>query len=67
MTMTPAERKAELMRRGVTQTAIAERLGVHLSHVGHVVNDRRRSVAVEQAIAEAIGKPVKKVFPQVAA
>ena len=67
MAMTPVERKVELMKRGVTMASIAKKLGVHFSHVGHVVNDRRRSPEVEKAIAEAIGKPLKKVFPEIAA
>lgn len=67
MAMTRIDRKAALIQARVRMTDLAKQLGVHVSHVSHVVNDRRRSPRVEQAIADAIGKPVARVFPQGAA
>lgn len=60
--MTPPEIKAELVRREQTMTAIANELAVSPSHVAQVVAGKRRSPRVEQAVANAIGRPVAKVF-----
>lgn len=62
MTMTPADRKAELVRRGKSITSVARELGLAPPHVNQVVNNKRRSARVEQAIADAIGMPVEDVF-----
>lgn len=62
MTMTPRDRKAELMRKGTTLSAIAAQLDLTPSHVSQVNRRLRTSPLVEQAIADAIGKPVKQVF-----
>lgn len=62
MPMTPVEIKAELVRREQTMTAIANTLRVSPSHVAQVVRGRRRSPRVEKAIADAIGRPVGRVF-----
>lgn len=62
MPMTPAERKAELVKNGTKIIDIAKALGVSQAHVSRVVKGERRSPTVEAAVADAIGKPVKKVF-----
>lgn len=62
MPMTPADRKAELVRRGKSISSVARELGVVAAHVNQVVNDKRRSLRVEQAIADAIEMPVEEVF-----
>lgn len=67
MPMKPADRKAELVRRGVTLADIARALEVSGPHVSQVLYGKRRSPRVEQAIAEAIGKPVSRVFEASAA
>lgn len=64
MPMTPKERKIELMKADKTMAEIARQLGVTISHVSQVVLGKRRSPTVEAAVAEAIGKPVTKVFDQ---
>lgn len=66
-TMTPADRKAELVRRGVTVSAIARRIGRTQGHVSNVLAGRRRAAVVEQAIADALGMPVERVFADAAA
>ena len=63
MPMTAADRKAEMVRRGVRQADIARALGVSPSHVAQVIAGVRRSPNVEPAVAEAIGLPVDDVFP----
>lgn len=63
MALSPRERKAELVLKGIKQADIARRLGVAPTHVSDVVYGRRRSVRVEKAIAEALGRPAPEVFP----
>lgn len=65
--MSPNERKAELVRRGIKMTDIARELGVTVQHVSSVVLGRDRSPRVEKAVASAIGKPVGRVFDDAAA
>lgn len=63
MPMSPADRKAELVRHGRKITAIARELGVSISHVSLVVSGHRRSPLIERAVADAISRPVDQVFP----
>jgi transcriptional regulator with XRE-family HTH domain len=62
MPMTPIEIKVELLRKGLTLAGIARDLNVSGAHVSQVVSGKRRSQVVERAVAEAIGKPVARVF-----
>jgi len=64
--MKPAEIKAALVLRGVKQAAIARQVGHSSAFVNDVITRKRRSPAIERAIAEALGKPLKKVFPEAA-
>lgn len=61
--MTPEEREKALEAAGVTTAAIARTTGVSWQHALYVRRGERRSPRVEQAIAEALGLPVNKVFP----
>ncbi len=65
--MTGQEIKAALVAKGIKQTEIARRVGHSQPFVNDVITRKRRSPAIERAIAEAIGKPLKKVFPELAA
>jgi len=65
--MTGREIKAALVAVGVKQVDIARQVGHSGPFVSDVIMRRRRSPAIERAIADAIGKPLKKVFPDVAA
>ena len=67
MPMTPVEIKVELLRKGKTLAEIASGLDLTPGHVSQVVWGKRRSPVVEEAVAKAIGRPVQKVFPDVAA
>lgn len=67
MPMTPKERKIELIKADKTMADIARQLGVTVSHVSQVVLGKRHSPSVEAAVAEAIGKPVTRVFGEHAA
>jgi transcriptional regulator with XRE-family HTH domain len=62
MPLTALERKAEMVLRQVTQQDIANGLGLTQSHVSEVIRGKRRSPRVEQAVAEALGRPVEEVF-----
>ena len=63
----PRRRKAALVLAGVRQADIARRLSVAPTHVSDVIHGRRRSLRVEAAIAEALGRRVEEIFPQPAA
>lgn len=64
MVMSRRERKAQLVLRGIKLRDIAEQLDVTPQHICHVLAGRVRSTRVEQTIADAIGKPVRRVFPE---
>ena len=54
--------KARLIRAGVTQSQIARDLARHKTQVGYVVNCRRRTAVIQEAIAIALGVKPKTVF-----
>lgn len=62
--MTPLERQFALKKKGVTQHAIAEELGVQDISVSIVINGHRISDRIMRKIAERIGQDVKRVFPE---
>lgn len=65
--MTPEQRKAALKKRGITQKAIAEKLGVSEMSVSRQVNNTDNysvSDRIMSEIARAIGKSKQKVFPE---
>ena len=64
MPMTPKQRKIALIEADVMMKEIARQLGVTGAHVSQVVAGDRRSVRVEQAVADAIGLPVEDVFDE---
>jgi transcriptional regulator with XRE-family HTH domain len=49
--------------KGVTQIAIAERLGVAKSLVSMVIHGSVKNSEVRKAIADAIEKPVEEIWP----
>lgn len=61
--MTPREIKAALVLVGVSQADIARDAGFSAQLVGEVIRRTRKNALIEQTVAKAIGKPVKKVFP----
>lgn len=62
MPMAPNEIKAALVAKAVKQADIARQVGHAPSFVNDVITRKRRSPAIEKAIAQAIGKPVSRVF-----
>lgn len=63
MPMTRRERKAELVRIGVSQADVARAANVSQAFVSDVIAGNRRSDAVEGIVAKAIGREVADVFP----
>ena len=55
--------KAALILKGITQTSIAKELGVPVSLVCMVISGAEKTPRVRQAIAAAIGKPVRTIWP----
>jgi len=61
--LTPAEIKAMLLLRGISQTEIAEVAGVERSRVSEVINGRRTTRRIREAVAKALGKEVAAIWP----
>ena len=63
--MHPADIQAELKKNRVTQSSIAQNLGVSEFHVSAVIHnpDVRQSDRVMRAVAKAIGRDHREVFP----
>jgi transcriptional regulator with XRE-family HTH domain len=64
ITLTPQEIKANLILKGITQASIAKKLGVTESLVSMVIHGKVKNSEVRKAIAKAIGKPVREIFPK---
>jgi len=65
--MTPDEIRAELILQGrkkVTMTSIAKELGCSQAAVTLVISKKAISKRIMFAIAKAIDKPVREVFPE---
>ena len=61
--MKPLEIKVELMRANVTQAAIARNLGVTPVSVLRVIENQSASRRIRIAIAQAIKREVKQIWP----
>ena len=61
--LTPAEIKAALLLRGVTQARIARECGCDRSVVANVIAGRRHTRRVREAIAAALGVPPESIWP----
>lgn len=62
--MHPADIQAELKKVGITQYQIASDLGVSGMSVSKEVNKVPTSEKIREAIAKAIGKDRREVFPE---
>ncbi len=63
MSMQPNEIRAELVRRGITVTSIARREAVSQPYISQHLNGARHSFRIRRAIAEAIGRPLHEIWP----
>lgn len=55
--------KIKLLRAGITQAGIARNIGVTRAFVNQVINGQRNNKRVRMAIAKAVGKRVKDLWP----
>jgi transcriptional regulator with XRE-family HTH domain len=56
--------KIEFIRKGLSQTIVARRLGVSTSLVNRVINPKAVSRPVSQGIADILGKDLSEVFTE---
>lgn len=56
--------KAALRKRGYTITRVAREMGLHQSTISTAIRPGRRSRPVEKKIADILGRPVEKVWPE---
>jgi transcriptional regulator with XRE-family HTH domain len=54
--------KVEILKRDLTQKELARRLGVSLPQISMVVNGKRTTRWIQQAIAEELGMDVEDLF-----
>jgi lambda repressor-like predicted transcriptional regulator len=62
--MRPSLIKAGIEDAGKTASSIAKEMGVAPVAVTNVINRKIRSRRIAEKIAEEIGKPFEKVFPE---
>ena len=64
--MTPEQIQKALKKHGITQKVIAARIGVADMSVSRIVNKRPGSTSdrIMAAVAQAIGLPKERVFPE---
>jgi transcriptional regulator with XRE-family HTH domain len=55
--------KMLLIAMGKTQTQIAEEIGVARPYINYVINGKRKTRRVREAIAQAIHQPYEQVWP----
>lgn len=63
----PCVRKAALALTGLSQSQMAEQIGVSRQALSQVIAGRLRSERIENAFAEAVKLPRETLFPQKAA
>ena len=54
--------KIEMIKRGLSQTELARRIGISLPHLNLIINDHRRTRWIREAIAKELGLKVKDLF-----
>jgi transcriptional regulator with XRE-family HTH domain len=62
--MDPKEIKIEFIRKGITQTSVAEQVGRSPSMVQRVIARKVVSRPVAKGIADALGMDLLEVFPE---
>jgi transcriptional regulator with XRE-family HTH domain len=62
--MEPIEIYILMKRARITYAAIAQKFEVTPAMIEQVVKGRRHTQYIREAIAEAVGKPVEKLWPQ---
>jgi len=59
----PAQIKALLLLHGISQTEIAEAIDCHIQHVSDVINGRRSTKRIRDAIAAAVERDTTELWP----
>ena len=54
--------KITLLMQDMTQTELAHRLGLRLPHLNMVVNGRRKTRWIREAIARELKRPAEELF-----
>jgi len=62
--MHPADIQSALKKNGITQKAIAQKLGVSEMSVSIIIHRHRTSDRIMRAVADAIGRDHRQVFPE---
>ena len=62
--MHPEQIKAALRMQGITLVMLAEEMGVSRSMVTHVINGHTKSAAIQQRIANLLGRTVESLWEQ---
>jgi lambda repressor-like predicted transcriptional regulator len=61
--MTPLEIRNALHNANLNQAAIARELGLTPVHISYVIDGKRMSRRVHEAISEAIGVDIRRIWP----
>lgn len=61
--MTEKEIRVLMIRKDVRAVDIARKINVHRSWITNVIKGRRPTRRIQKAIADALDKPVEKLFP----
>lgn len=62
MLINPVKRKTVLSGRGITHTRLAKELGYSRDQLKHVLNLRRTTPHIQEAVAQYFGKSVEEIF-----
>ncbi len=62
--MHPEDLKAEFRKRNLSVKSAAKMIGFSRQAVSDTVNGRKPSLQIQEAIAQLLGMPVKKLFPR---
>ena len=54
--------KIEMIKRSLSQTELARRIGISLPHLNLIINDHRRTRWIREAIAKELGLKVRDLF-----
>jgi len=60
--MTGQKVKIEMLKRGITQTHLAQKLGLSLPYLNMVIHGKRRTGWIQMAIAKELDMRVEDLF-----
>jgi lambda repressor-like predicted transcriptional regulator len=62
--MTPLEIRAHMLLQGKNMKQFSESIGTSRQNIQYVVNGKRKSKNIRDAIAKFIGKPISEIWPE---